>query len=82
MPEDGLAQISGWVHVKNKETLQRLQSEHGYLMIESVEKSNGDQFYPANLATGRSIHSSRASLLPVMASPDASRTGWAKARAL
>ena len=56
----------------------------GYSMIESVKKLHRRLF--CKNGTGSNIRSSRASLLPwnlqaVMAAPDASRTGWARARA-
>ena len=60
----------------------KLQSKYGFFMIGSVEKLNGHQSCPAKIGTAGNIHSSRATFLPVMVAPDASRTGWARALAL
>jgi hypothetical protein len=56
----------------------RRQSDHGYTMTESRERSNGQQFCPGKIATGSSMRKSQTSWRPATA--DGSRTGWATAR--
>ena len=54
--------------------------ELGYSTIEFMVKSNGQQRCPANMATGRSIRTSRTSSRPATGETNASSTGLPRVR--
>ena len=83
MPDEGLAKISGYVHVSKTSRLYE-SAVRTWILDDRI---NGEIEWTPDLPgkngdwnlSGSNIRSSRASLLPVMAAPDASRTGWATA---